>query len=191
MDVATLSRVSSQSLKGVRAASHLDNWWMLLHWGENIVSYWKGLGLVLRNTFIFTHSKGLVIQSFTTTFIHFFLLVRVWDGEGEYSTEDSPWGAGEEPGDVVTTQHWPSSYQEPYEGRPWFLTLALWYQSWLQIPRSMSSSWKLKSLSLSWPKTLRSSSWSHTLTSWSQSGTLCSRSWFRPLSFGFSLGLKP
>ena len=31
MDVVALSRVSSQLLKGVRVASHLDNRWMLLH----------------------------------------------------------------------------------------------------------------------------------------------------------------
>ena len=37
------SRVSSQLLKGVRAASHLDNWWMLLHWAGCLASYWRGL----------------------------------------------------------------------------------------------------------------------------------------------------
>ena len=42
MDVVALSRVSSQLLKGVRAASHLDNWWMLLHWAGCLASYWRG-----------------------------------------------------------------------------------------------------------------------------------------------------
>ena len=36
--------VHSQLLKGVRAASHLDNWWMLLHWAGCLASYWRGLG---------------------------------------------------------------------------------------------------------------------------------------------------
>ena len=43
-NVVALSRVSSQLLKGVRAASHLDNWWMLLHWAGCLASYWRGLG---------------------------------------------------------------------------------------------------------------------------------------------------
>ena len=44
VDVVALSRVSSQLLKGVRAASHQDNWWMLLHWAGCLASYWRGLG---------------------------------------------------------------------------------------------------------------------------------------------------
>ena len=36
--------IHSQLLKGVRAASHLDNWWMLLHWAGCLASYWRWLG---------------------------------------------------------------------------------------------------------------------------------------------------